>query len=330
MGLITPKSASPVTSATLPGPPVPVSVTPTGERALLWRRTARYLTASETHTYAFSIAAQAMLSFFPFVVFLLSLSRNVFNAPRLYRGLLTLVGAYLPVSDTALDRTRSFILDNLSAVVEHHQRAQIFSLLILLATCTGIFLPLEVALNRVWNVAKNRSYASNWAVAFGLAVACGVLGMLSASFTALSESYSTRLARFISLHSPVHLGALHEVVANVSVVLVRAGAIPVTIAVFFLIYWKLPNRRVAAGQVLPAAIVAGLAWEVSKYVYIALLPWLNFREIYGPFALSVSLVLWAYVSALLLLGGAELMAEGRRIASERQAASPVLSAERAP
>lgn len=317
MGLITPKPAPAIMASSPPGPPL-APAAPT-ERALLWRRTARYLTAAETHTYAFSIAGQAMLSFFPFVVFLLSLTRNVFHAPRLYRGMLTLVGAYLPVSDSALDRTRSFILDNLSAIVEHHQRAQVLSLLILLATCTGIFLPLEVALNRVWNVAKNRSYASNWAVAFALAVACGVLGMLSASFTALSESYSTRLARFLWKNSPLHLGALHELVRNVSIILVRAGAIPLTIAVFFLIYWKLPNRRLAARQVMPAAIAAGLAWEISKYAYIALLPSLNFREIYGPFAISVSLVLWAYVSALLLLLGAELMAEGPRIAAERAA-----------
>ncbi|MGH9508038.1 MAG: YhjD/YihY/BrkB family envelope integrity protein, partial [Terriglobales bacterium] len=104
-------------------------------------------------------------------------------------------------------------------------------------------------------------------------------------------------------------------------VLVRAGAVPVTIAVFFLIYWRLPNARVPRLVALQAAVVAGLGWEISKYVYIALLPWLNFRDIYGPFSLSISLLLWAYVSALLMLTGAELMAESRR--AQRSAAPAV-------
>lgn len=319
MGVITASSSS--------SPPPEFARPP---RALLWRRAAAYLTASETHTYAFSIAAQALLSFFPFIVLLLSVARNVLHDERLYRGLLTLVGAYLPVADTPLDPTRTYVLRHLGAVAATHQRAQIFSLLILLATCTGIFLPLEVALNRVWGAPRNRGYLRNWLLALGLAAACGVLGLLSASFTALSESYSSRLARFLWRNSAWvraafgaggRSDALHQLVASISVLVVHLGAVPVTIAVFFLVYWRLPNCRVPARQVLPAAVAAGVAWEVSKYLYIVMLPWISFREIYGPFALSVALVLWAYVSALLLLGGAEWVAEQRRIAVERAAAA---------
>jgi uncharacterized BrkB/YihY/UPF0761 family membrane protein len=39
------------------------------------------------------------------------------------------------------------------------------------------------------------------------------------------------------------------------------------------------------------------------------LPRLNFQEVYGPFALSVSLMFWAFLSGLLLLTGAHLSAE---------------------
>lgn len=287
------------------------------------RRTARYLAASETHTFAFSIAAQALLSFFPFMVFLLALSRNVIHSPRLFRGLLTLIGAYLPIHDAPHLHDRQYILDTLRTIVVHHQQAQVLSLLILLAACAGMFIPLEVALNRIWAAPRNRAYWHGWTVAFGLAFACGILGLLSASLTALAESYSERLAHFIWKYSPVQLGALHRLVPFVTEVLVRAGAVPVTIAVFFLIYWRLPNTRVPWLVALQAAVVAGLGWEISKYVYIALLPWLNFRDIYGPFSLSISLLLWAYVSALLMLTGAELMAESRRA---RRSAAPAVAA----
>ena len=39
-----------------------------------------------------------------------------------------------------------------------------------------------------------------------------------------------------------------------------------------------------------------------------MLPWLDFQEVYGPFAISVTLMIWAYLSGMLLLGGAHLSA----------------------
>jgi uncharacterized BrkB/YihY/UPF0761 family membrane protein len=53
----------------------------------------------------------------------------------------------------------------------------------------------------------------------------------------------------------------------------------------------------------------GLMSEILKYAYILALPRLNFQEVYGPFALSVSLMFWAFLSGLLLLAGANLTAQ---------------------
>lgn len=289
--------------------PAPPPTSPVRYRRL--RQTASYLVATETHTFASSVAAHALLSFFPFLVLLLSLTRGLLRSPRLYQGLLALLRAYLPVADTAADRTQTFIITNLQALVEHRGPVELVSLGILLVTCTGVFLPLEVALNHIWGAERNRSYLRNWALAIGLAFACGVLGMLSASFTALTETYSLRLDHFLHRLPWLHLHTLPGdpvTLAALSIAIVRAGALPFTVAIFFLVYWRLPNTRVAARRVLPAAITAGLLWEISKYVYILLLPWLNFRDIYGPFAISVSLLLWAYVSALILLTCAEMVA----------------------
>lgn len=271
------------------------------------RRAAKYLSATETHTFAFSIAAQALLSFFPFLVLLLTVIRNFLHSRRLYRGLLALLHSYLPVSDVAHESGRAYILHNLQLVVKHHHGLQIASLAVLVLTSSGIFLPLEVALNRVWGASRNRTYLHNWLVAIGLALACGSLGMLSASLSALSETYSHRLAHYLLRNSPVHPDALNHLIKVLSVLLIRVGAAPVTMTVFFMIYWLLPNIRMPLRRVLIAAVFAGALWQVALYIYILLLPWMNFRGLYGPFAMSVSLVLWAYISALIMLGGIELM-----------------------
>jgi membrane protein len=41
-------------------------------------------------------------------------------------------------------------------------------------------------------------------------------------------------------------------------------------------------------------------------VYV--LPWLDLRAVYGPFSVSVSLMMWAFLTGLLLLAGAQYSA----------------------
>ena len=65
--------------------------------------------------------------------------------------------------------------------------------------------------------------------------------------------------------------------------------------------------RVVGGRLAPegaAAVVTGILWELAKYAYVLALPWLNFQDVYGPFSISVTLMFWAFLSGLLLLGGA--------------------------
>jgi uncharacterized BrkB/YihY/UPF0761 family membrane protein len=87
-------------------------------------------------------------------------------------------------------------------------------------------------------------------------------------------------------------------------VIMKLFAIVASVTIFFLIYRLLPNGRIFARRVMPAAIVGGMLWELLKYVYIAALPQLSFQETYGIFALPVTMIFWAYLSGLLLLGGA--------------------------
>jgi uncharacterized BrkB/YihY/UPF0761 family membrane protein len=104
------------------------------------------------------------------------------------------------------------------------------------------------------------------------------------------------------------IGGQNFVFAGLGFVVMKASAILATIAIYFLIYWLLPHGKVPARAVLPAAIITGLVSEGAKYLYILALPWLNFQEVYGPFAVSVTLMFWSFWSGMLLLGGAYLSA----------------------
>ena len=257
--------------------------------------TARYLMRTEVHTFAFSVAANAILSFIPFVMLLMTLIRRVFRSPAMYEVVVQLLRDYLPAG-------QEFVIRNLNAMVGARHQTQIVSLLILLVTSTGIFLPLEVALNRIWGFPENRSYVGNQVISLGLAFWCGALALLSVGLSAGNVELMEFLLR----------GHATIVIRVVGFLVMKVFAITASIAIFFLIYWLLPNGKVPVRSVVPTAVVMGLLFEALKYAYILALPWLNFAEVYGPFSLSVTLMFWAFLSGLLLLTGAHLSAQGLR------------------
>jgi membrane protein len=282
--------------ATLRMPTVP-QPQPAATRALhqnIWPM-ACYLFSADARTYAFSVAALAILSFFPFVLVLLTVSKNVLHSQAMYDVVLQLLRDYLPAS-------QDFVIRNLNALVEARRRAQIASVLILLFSSAGVFVPLEVALNRIWGFTATRSYLSNLFVSFGLALACSLLALASVALTVGNQLLFQSMT-----------GSVHGPLVRISTFIVmKISAVAASIAIFFLIYWLLPTGKIPARAVLPAAAVVGLLWEAAKYLYIWTLPWLNFREVYGPFAVSVTLMIWAFLSGLLLLAGAHLTAAGHR------------------
>lgn len=255
--------------------------------------TVRYLMRTEVHTFAFSVAANAILSFFPFVMLLMVLIRRVFRSPAMYEVVVQLLRDYLPAG-------QDFVIRNLNAMVGARHQAQIASLVILLVTSTGIFLPLEVALNRIWGFPENRSYLGNQLISLGLAFWCGVLALVSVGMSAGNVQLMEFMLR----------GHATSVVSLVGFLTMKVFAIGASIAIFFLIYWLLPNGKVPFRAVLPTSVIMGLLFEALKYAYILALPKLNFAEVYGPFSLSVSLMFWAFLSGLLLLTGAHLSAQG--------------------
>src|ERR1700675_1622627 len=71
----------------------------------------KYLTRTDVHTFAFSVAANSILSFFPFVVLLMTVIRRVFHSRVMYDVVLQLLRDYLPAGQW-------FVIRRLNAVVD--------------------------------------------------------------------------------------------------------------------------------------------------------------------------------------------------------------------
>jgi len=256
----------------------------------------RYLLDSEVHTFAFSVAANAILSFIPFIALLYALSDKVFNSAMMKSVVIAMVIYFFPVD-------QDFMARNLP-ILASHVGVQLFSLIMILVACTGIFLPLEVALNQAWGVTKSRNYLHNQVIAFGLAILMVVLGMGSIMLNAAARDMLTVIFVHNSNIKIIDF-VLHITYQGTCFLLLAVTTGVASILFFFAIYWLLPNRKVPWRHVMSTSIYTGVIWLVAKYIVELLLPHMHLIDLYGPFHVSVGLLFWAYTSGLILFAGAQ-------------------------
>jgi Virulence factor BrkB len=119
----------------------------------LIKPSARFFTTCEAHTYAYSVAANAILALVPFLVLLITLAQLGQSAPA-ERMIFQLVAEYLPAGSVELKA-------DLVHLTSHHG-IQVFSLIMLAISSSGVFLPFEVALNGVWGFPECELILPTW------------------------------------------------------------------------------------------------------------------------------------------------------------------------
>src|SRR5580700_5088330 len=140
-------------------------------------QTFRYWMKTEVHVYAFSIAANVLLSFYPFLIVSVAVASKVFNRAT------ALSAIDLALNDFFPDALGNFLHNN----PPPQGKIEIISLFLLLFTANGVFEPLEVGLNHVWGIQKNRSFFRNQVVSLALIFICGGLVLGSLLLTAFSQ-----------------------------------------------------------------------------------------------------------------------------------------------
>jgi membrane protein len=253
------------------------------------RPTVRYLLETEAHVYALAISASVLLAFFPFLTVMLSICRDFLHWPAAVDA----IG--LAVGDFFSGPAGQSIVYHLGLGAWYIHKLSITSIFLLLFTANGIFEPLEVALNRAWGVTTNRSYLKNQLISLGLIVACGALALVSLLFTALGGKYITLLPHFFAAFG-----------AFTRELIFKLAALPVSIFALFLVYWLLPNRKIEPARVAPVAIVVGLILESLKYFNRLFASFIHQKldNEYKIFEYSVTIVLWSFAAALIVLAGA--------------------------
>ena len=204
-------------------------------------------------------------------------------------------GALLLVLQELIPFGRDTMAESVRSLTRLARGLEMVSFLLIVWGSSGIFIPMEMALNRAWGGRSPRAFWKSRLVALVMTIAGAFLALLSVALTVVARTYAKEWPTLASLG-------------------VKLSALVLTWFLFFLIYRVIPDVPVGSRVAAQAALWAGGAWEAAKYAFVFNLGHTNLQAFYGPLAFAVSLVLWAYVSSLVLVFGA-LMApvgQGRR------------------
>lgn len=267
------------------------------------RPTFRYWMKTEVHVYAFSVAASLLLSFYPFLIVSVAVASRFFNRQTALSAMDLALGDFFP------DALGHFLHNN----PPPQGKIEIISLVLLLFTANGVFEPMEVALNHVWGIRKNRTFLRNQLVSLALIFICGGLVLSSLLMTAFSQESFRKLTGAGPSWLPPW------VFTGIPMLTFKMAAVPVTVFVLFLVYRFLPNGKPPLDRVIPAAIVVGMLLEalklVNKWVWPSFYQKLD-RE-YNVFKNSVTLILIGFLVSMLVLAGAEWSARGHQLDVEK-------------
>lgn len=235
---------------------------------------------------AAAIAYYTLFSIFPLTLLLISLGSFYLNSEQAQQAALAVVRVYMP---TAVE----FVQRNIERVLELRGTIGIIGVLAFIWSASGVFGGLSRAINTAWHMDRPRPAWAERALAAAMVLLIALLFFLSVLSTAAFELVA-RLSTVI-LGEPVWTGLSTRILPYIF-----------TLLLFSFLYRVLPYTRVAWSEVLPGAFLASFAWEVAKYGFTFYLTrFASYSLVYGPVAAVIALLLWSYISGVIILLGAE-------------------------
>jgi len=218
---------------------------------------------------------------------------------------LTVITAF-PVFGEMTAALQTFLLDNMipesaDAVFEYTQKftrnaakLTAVGIVFLIVTSVMLLLTIDRAFNDIWRVKRPRPIVQRVLVYWTLLTVGPVLIGASLSLTSWLVGQA--------------VGLVHSV-PGAGRVLLTIVPIVLTATAFSLLYVAMPNRRIRVKDALIGGLLAAIGFEVMKRgfaLYVAQFP--TYTLVYGAFATVPIFLLWIYISWLVVIFGAVVVA----------------------
>lgn len=213
-----------------------------------------------------------------------------------------------------------FILERLTAgsqavtqrIMEYVSRIHVGSLgtlgiSFLFVTMILVLTNIEMAFNQIWQVDRGRPWLRKCSDYLGLLVVLPV-----AMFVAVS------LTTFVKSHLVTQELLTIDVLGRIYVYLLKLAPFFVMWLAFSFIYLFMPNTRVNPISASAGGIIGGTLWQLCQWAYIHYqFGFKAYGAIYGALSQLPMLLIWVFVSWIILLLGAEIAFAHQNLAKFR-------------
>ncbi len=263
-------------------------------------RTIKELGDDDATHMAAGVAYYALFSLFPLLLGLIAVIGLAADSNTIRTEILHWAADNLP-------GTGDFISDNVVASTEASGSLGAISIIGLIWSGSAIFGAITRVVNRAWDIQHDRPFIKGKIMQLAMAMSVGILFVLALTSASLAQTAE----RYAHTDMPV-LGQADEVSG---ILLFRILSFIFNLAIFLSLYKVLPNTKTHWRYIWPGALVAALFFEGGKFLFVLYLDnFATFSAVYGSIGSVIALLLWAYVSAFILIVGAEMSSEfGRMI-----------------
>lgn len=268
---------------------------------VLKRATINFVEDRCTHMAA-AISFFGLFALFPITTLTVSLFGVVLRDADIQATVLQAIVSALPVEETSVE-------ESLRSVAELGPTLTVVSMVGAVWSASVLSTVVRRSINVVFDVDRPRPLLRAKIVDYSLLPLVGLLFLGSFLLTAIWRLVErTAGQRFTVIDE--HLTWLSEV-GTLSIAAV------LSFLTFLFLYWLLPNRQVNLRHIWPGALLAALGIQLAQHGFALYLSgFANYDVVYGSLAGVFALLFWVYLSANILLFGAEVAAEIPHVLSE--------------
>ena len=263
-------------------------------------RTVREMSDDDATHMAAGVAYYAVFSLFPLLIGLIAIFNLLPASETRQEQLTEFVSEYLPGSEGLLKRD-----------LEVGGALGVIAIFGLLWSGSAIFGAVARVVNRAWDIQKDRPIYIGKPRQMGMALVVGLMFLTSlgaSTFVRIAEEYA-----LADLPAPAFL------VETGGKVFLQVVSFSLMLFTFLMIYKMLPNTKTYWRYVWPGALLAAVLFEVGKASFLLYVErFASFQDAYGSAGDVLVLLLWVYVSSLILILGAELNSEYGRLREGRE------------
>ena len=262
-------------------------------------RTAKELSDDDAPHMAAGVAFYMLFSLFPLLLGLIALTSFFVEAEDIQGRFVDFTAEYLPGSEDVVSH-------NIDSVFRLRGALGIFAILGLLWSGSAVFGALTRAINRAWDVHRDRPIYISKPRQLLMALSVAVLFYLSMS--------AATLVRVAGRLEPPDVPGMDFVYEAAGRALLQGMSFLLILCIFLLVYKFTPNTKTYWRYIWPGAVVCAVLFEAAKSAFIVYVDrFANYENVYGSLTPVIALLVWTYVSSFILILGAELNSEYGRL-----------------